>query len=77
MCIYNIYMELGIKKESVKQERIKRESQGLPAGTVNENSPASAGDRGLIPDPEDSACHGAIKSLYHGDWSLHTLEPVL
>ena len=56
---------------------LKESIKDFPGGTVNENSPANAGDMGLIPDPEDSACHGAIKPLDHSDWSLHTLEPVL
>ena len=32
----------------------------FPDGPVVKNSPASAGDMGSIPDPEDSTCTGQL-----------------
>ena len=70
-------MALGIKKRVLKKNWLKESIKDFPGGSVNENSPANAGDTGLTPDPEGSACHGAMKSLYHSGWSLHSLQPVL
>ena len=62
---------------------------GSPDVSVVNNPPASVGDGGSIPVPEDSTCLGASKpilpqllSLCSGAWepkllSLHALEPVL
>ena len=36
-----------------------------PGGAVDRNLPASAGDMGSIPGPEDSTCHGTAKPVHH------------
>lgn len=36
---------------------------GFPSGSMVKNLPASAGDGALIPDAEDSTCHGATKPV--------------
>ena len=37
----------------------------FPGGAVLKNPPASAGDTGLNPGPEDPTCRGATKPLSH------------
>ena len=40
-------------------------SRGFPGGAVVKNLPASAGNTGSSPGPEDPTCHGAIKPASH------------
>ena len=42
----------------------KSEAWGFPGGTVDKNPSAKAGDTGLIPVWEDSACRGATKPVH-------------
>ena len=44
---------------------LKRKRQGFSGGSVVRDPPASAGDRGSIPDPEDSTCLRASKPIHH------------
>ena len=37
----------------------------FPGGTVVRNPPASAGDMGMIPGPEDPTCRRATKPVHH------------
>ena len=37
----------------------------FPGGLVVKNPPVNAGNRGLIPDPEESTCHEATKPVFH------------
>ena len=41
----------------------------FPGGTVDRNLPANAGDKGSIPGPEDSTCHGGTKPTNHNYWA--------
>ena len=50
-------------------------SKNFPGGRVIKNPPATAGDTGSIPSPEDFTCLGATKAMYQMT-EAHPLEPV-
>ena len=48
---------------------------GFPGGAVVKNLPASAGDTGSNPGPEDPTCRGAAGHVHHNYWAC-ALEPM-
>ena len=46
--------------------------EDFPGGTMGKNPPASGGDTGLIPSPEDSTYHGETKPTYRSNYCPHS-----
>ena len=55
---HNVYFILSALKN-------KLGAWDFPGGTVDRNPPASAGDTGLIPGPEDPICGRATEPMCH------------
>jgi len=53
------------KTEKKKKMSLKKIKRGFPGGAMGKNSPASAGDMGLIPGWGRFTCLRATKPLYH------------
>ena len=59
-----------------EKRRLKKAEKDFPGGTVAQNPPASTGDMGSTPDPDDSTCCGQLKPVSHSSWSLQAPDPV-